>query len=44
MAKGKKTDHCISMQEMDSCDAEEDPDVDGILSDLDETVETQVNN
>ncbi len=41
MAKGKKTVHCMLMQEMDSCDAEEDPDVDGIL---DETVETQVNN
>ncbi len=32
------------MQEMDSCDAGEDPDVDGIPTDLDKTVDTQVSN
>ncbi len=44
MAKGKKTDHCMLMQEMDGCDAGDEPDVDGIPTDLDETVDTQVNN
>ncbi len=44
MAKGKKTDRCMLMQEMDGCDAGDEPDVDGIPTDSDETVETQVNN
>ncbi len=31
------------MQEMESCDIGEDPDVDGVHSDSDKTVETEVN-
>ncbi len=31
------------MQEMDGCDIEEDPDVDGVPTDSDNTVETEVN-
>ncbi len=34
---------CMLMQEMEGCDIGEDPDFDGVHSDSDKTVETEVN-